>query len=151
MHYDPDTGVFTRLLQQGRASCGEQAGSLSVKGYWQITVDSHRLIAHRLAFLYMTGEWPKDGVDHIDGTKTNNAWGNLRDTPQEVNVQNRRGPNSGNSTGMLGVSYDPRRNKYTAQIMTGRKNKHLGRFDTPEEAHQVYLTAKRELHAGCTL
>jgi hypothetical protein len=36
--------------------------------------------AEDLAFLSMTGEWPKGRVEFLDGDKTNCRWANLRDT-----------------------------------------------------------------------
>lgn len=97
----------------------------------------------------MTGKWPELPIDHINGVKDDNRWLNLREVPTKVNLQNRHKPNVTNSTGLLGVF--PRNGKFKAALWSDGKSRHLGTFDTPEEAHQKYLEEKRKLHEGCTI
>lgn len=150
LHYDPDTGVFTNRIKRSRKTVpGAVAGCLTV-GRIAIRLDGVLHLAHRLAWLYMTGEWPKMEVDHRDGDASNNRWASLRDVPHQVNIQNQRRPRADNGTGFLGVSR--RGDKFLAQIADkdgGRPR--IGEFATPEEAHAAYLEAKRRLHAGCTI
>lgn len=105
--------------------------------------------AHRLAFLSMTGEWPTGEVDHMDGDRLNNRFGNLRDVSHAVNLQNRRNATSRSESGILGVQKNW--NKWYAVITTNGQSKNLGGYATPEEASAVYLQAKRRLHEGNTL
>lgn len=109
-------------------------------------------MAHRLVWLHLYGEWPEHGIDHINGRRSDNTAANLRSVPQSENVQNQRKARRDNkSTGLLGVSRPSGRSKYRAQIMAQGRNRYLGYFDTPEEAHAAYLAAKRQLHPGCTI
>ncbi len=88
-------------------------------------------------------------MDHLNGDASDNRLANLRDVPQEVNQQNQRRANADSKTGLLGAS--PRGPRFQAAITTQGDRRYLGLFDTAEEAHQAYLTAKRQLHAGCTI
>jgi hypothetical protein len=101
---------------------------------------------HRLAWLYVTGAWPKKHLDHINGDRADNRFCNLREADDAANNQNRKRANKCSLTGVLGVTYCKQTKRYRAVIMHNRKSIHLGRFDTPEEAHAAYVGAKRVLH-----
>ena len=148
--YDQETGVFYRLARHGKWMPGP-VGCDNGYGYIAILVDGKRYKGHRLAFLWMLGTWPVKEVDHIDGNRANNAWANLRDVSRQVNQRNiKKAKKSNLSTGLLGVS--ARNGRFRSVIRVDGKNRILGVFDTPEEAHQVYLEAKRIYHAdGCTI
>jgi hypothetical protein len=153
LHYDPETGVFTRIANVSRSDLiGSVAGTTrpASTGYQTISVNRKRYYAHRLAWLYMTGEWPAV-IDHINGDKTDNRWANLRSVTLKLNVQNIRQARANNATGYLGVYFCKTTGRYRAMLRSGKKQRHLGRFDTPEEAYAAYLAAKREHHEGCTL
>jgi hypothetical protein len=84
--YDPDTGLFTRLVTTGsRSQAGEIAGSKDSQGYWQISINHRVHRAHRLAWLYMMGEWPDAEIDHRDLNRSNNRWSNLRPATRAQN------------------------------------------------------------------
>lgn len=150
--YRPETGEFVRLVDTYRQhNKGSIAGSLMTNGYWEISIRGVRYYAHRLAWFYMTGEWPKT-IDHKDGDRINNRFGNLRSDTQGFNVQNQRRAASTNKySGLLGVSPVKNSPKWRARIGVDGSSTHLGCFDTKELAHAAYVEAKRELHAGCTL
>lgn len=149
LDYDPATGHFTRKVGRQGAGQGERAGCLRFGGYIQIGIDGRKYRAHRLAWLYVTGEWPKGEIDHINGDPADNRILNLRDVPNIVNQQNRSRPMKRNVTGFLGVS--AWKGRYKAAIHAAGRDRHLGTFDTPEEAHAAYVGAKRVLHEGSTL
>ena len=107
------------------------------------------LAAHRLAFLYMTGRFPKVDVDHEDTIKHHNWWSNLREATRSQNMQNQRKSQLNNKLGLLGVH--SQNGKFIAQIGINGKQTYIGNFNTPEEAHIAYLNAKRELHEYNTL
>ncbi len=155
LSYDQESGLFTWLVATSRRiRVGAQAGSVSKRdGYIELRIDGELYKAHRLAFLYMNGEWPKEDVDHIDGRRANNRWVNLRDVSRRVNQQNRHRAQANNSNGMLGVTRDKRRPGFVARIkLPGNSSTtHLGQFKTAEEAHTAYLAAKRVNHTGCTI
>lgn len=150
LHYDPETGVFTRAVRtSNRTHVGDIAGTCNTLGYRSICIDSRYFAEHRLAWLYVTGRWPVDDIDHLDGNRANNAFRNLRDVPRATNLQNQRRASRNSKTGFLGViAYGE---KFRATISLNRTHRFLGTFDTPEEAHQAYLKAKRAIHDGCTL
>lgn len=149
--YNPITGLFTRLI--GGSGCGNRVGSIAGSknghGYIHIQINKKFFKAHRLAWFYMTGEWPKDQIDHKDGVRDNNAWGNLREADNRLNHENLRKANSTNKLGVMGVYKQHR--KFVARIKSNGKKIHLGMFDTAEAAHAAYLSAKRKIHAGCMI
>lgn len=97
----------------------------------------------------MTGKWPENGIDHIDGVKHNNAWNNLRDIPHQFNNQNIKSANRHSKRGILGVSKN--HSNYMARIKLDGISKYIGTYKSPEEAHQAYLDFKRIHHPGNTL
>lgn len=150
LHYDADAGVFTRLVQRGGLGRpGSRPNTLSNYGYPLIGVDGVLYLAHRLAWLYVRGEWPVGYLDHINGVKTDYRICNLRDATQHVNMQNLRKPTRLNRSGYLGVCRN--HNRFRATIKIDGKQKFLGNFDSAEEAHAAYLEAKRKHHEGCTI
>lgn len=138
--YDPGTGLFTWLVSRGPAKAGALAGSLSPIGYFQIRIDQTLYYVHRLAWLYMTGEWPKDQIDHADGNKTNNRFANLREATQSENSAN-TGLRPHNTSGFKGAYWIAERQKWLASIKIEGRTKFLGYFLTAEEAHAAYKTA----------
>lgn len=145
--YEPETGLFTwRAAPSNVVKAGSIAGGLMNRGYIFIKIDYVAYLAHRLAWLYVTGKWPENDVDHKDGNRTNNRFNNLRDVARTLNVQNLRSPRKDNKSGFLGVSKDG--SGWKAQIQVNKQKRHIGQFTSPELAHAAYLKAKRELHPG---
>ena len=145
LSYDPDTGVFTwRMTRRGRAVAGKKAGSKNGRGYIIVRVDRLLHRANRLAWLYMTGSWPPGDIDHINGDRADDRWGNLRPATRSQNNANGRRPRD-NTSGFKGVSWHRGCNKWQAGIGVGGRRRHLGLFDTPEAAHNSYLTAAAKL------
>ena len=150
LHYDPETGFFTRIKSTCNVNkVGVRCGALHHSGYIELMVDSKNYRAHRIAWLYMTGEFPKHYIDHINGVKNDNRFCNLRDVTKQTNAQNEIRARKHNSTKFLGVS--KRGNKFHSTITINGKHKHLGFFNTAEEAHAAYIEAKRIHHLGCTI
>ena len=151
LNYDPETGWFTwKIRTSNRIKIGDIAGCPDLLGYTKIRLDGDLYLGHRLAWLYMYNEWP-DIIDHINGVTHMNSINNLRSVCKRVNQENCRKARSGNESGFLGVSKDKRIGKYRARIYLSGKEKWLGYFNTPEEAHEAYLKGKRLLHEGCTI
>ena len=91
LNYDPDTGEFVwRVNRHNRKLKGKIAGGISIKdhGYVEIRIDGKKYYAHRLAYLIMTGKWPKNEVDHMDRNRSNNILSNLRIVSQSDNCKN---------------------------------------------------------------
>lgn len=157
LNYDPESGVFTWLLREDCSNrfngkwAGKKAGSLRRDGRVFIFMSGKMFAAHRLAWLYVYGEWPVNSIDHINGDPSDNRIENLRDVSHTGNTQNLRGPKRNNVSGYLGVVFDKRWGKFDARIATNGKRTSLGRFDTAEEASEAYLAAKRALHSTCSI
>lgn len=151
LHYDPQSGVFTwRMNRKGGPRAGDVAGN-ATDGYREISVDGRTYKAHRLAWLYMVGEWPAGPIDHRNGVGSDNTWSNLRAASHAINNQNLRGPKKNGTSGFLGVCWDKRRRRWVASITVNSRNKFLGYHETAEAAHANYVAAKRMLHEGCTI
>jgi hypothetical protein len=137
LDYDPDTGVFRWAVagRDGPGTKGSVAGAAS-KRYWQITIDGRKYLAHRLAFLYMTGKWPPVHVDHIDGNGFNNRFNNLRLATPSQNHGNRR-VRRDSASGITGVMYIAPRKKWWATIRVAGRLRHLGYFGTAQEAAEA--------------
>lgn len=143
VYYDKDTGVFTwRNPPKGR-----RAGSIcgrTNRGYVEIMLDGVSYMAHRLAWLYVTGSAPKGLIDHKDTDPSNNAFLNLREATYAQNGYNRKATRA-NPTGYKGVTKRPW--GYQAQVRANGKYQYLGTYKTPEAAHEAYLNAAHQLHA----
>lgn len=147
LDYNPETGVFTWLVQRrGGARAGDRAGSVNSEGYILIGLCGKFYRAHRLAWFCTYGEWPKSEIDHINRDKTDNRICNLRDVTRQTNSENVTRPNRGNVSGFRGVR--AKRHRWLAEIRINGKQKQIGTFDSPEEAHTAYLAAKRANHLG---
>lgn len=154
--YDHNTGVFirkTRLAQ--RHQVGDRAdvevAAIQLRGYRRVSLFGQRFLAHRLAWFYVHGKWPEKHIDHINGIRGDNRIENLREADDRLNLENLRKAKSTNKSGFLGVHLHKQTGRWRARIEVRGKFVHLGLFDTPDEAHGVYLKAKRELHEGCTI
>lgn len=151
LSYDSETGIFKWLMSASTKICIGSVTSARVDahGYSRIWLNGMSHKCHRLAWLYVYGEWPHNHIDHINGVRHDNRIANLRDVSHSVNLQNLQKARSDNSSGLLGVTKIP--SGWVAQIWFNRKQHHLGVFKTPESAHAAYITAKRQFHEGCTI
>jgi len=144
--YDPATGLLVRIKACGRRfPAGSAVGSVDPRGYVDAQIQGCRDYAHRFIWLYVTGAWPEDEIDHRNGVKSDNRWANLREATGVLNQQNKRHAQSNSSTGLRGVLVSSP-GRYCARIRVNGVNKHLGSYPTPEAAHAAYIKAKAELH-----
>lgn len=148
--YDPETGeIRTReregddpyILAFNRRYAGKAVGSVMNGGYRWIRVPGHgNHLGHRLAWALHHGEWPGE-LDHRDGNKLNNRIANLRPATRTQNNVNRPGRSR---AGLKGVT--KRNGRWAAYIIVAGRSFYLGRFETPEAAHEAYAKAAREAH-----
>ena len=131
-HYDPETGLFSRPAFNG---VNRTCGWMDPQGYVVVSVFGERFMAHRLAHLYMTDEWPTDQIDHINHVRSDNRWSNLRQISAQLNCRTRRTDRSHSKSGMVGT-YELPSGKFSARIS-------LGIFDSVEEANEAYKTANQ--------
>lgn len=134
LHYDSLTGVFTRIKPIGvRHATGAVAGSAHNAGYINIGVGGKKYLAHRLAWLYVYGEWPKHHIDHINRNRSDNRICNLRDVTTQQNLSNSSNYCT-NTSGRKGVYWDKRDLRFRALIVVNYKVIHLGYFRKFEDA-----------------
>ena len=140
LHYDPETGRFIwRIPRQGTSGVGSIAGRINPgNGYIDICIDYRRYLGHRLAWIYMTGEWPKNDVDHRDRVRVNNVWSNLREATRAQNLANASKPKDG-ATPFKGIQKNGK--GWQAVIMVRGVRKCLGTYATPEKAADAYRHA----------
>ena len=145
LEYNRDTGEFIWLKNKGRARVGDIAGTNKNNGYIGIAIFNGVYQAHRLAWFYITGAWPKQYIDHINGIKTDNRFINLREATNAQNLWN-GGKHANNTSGFKGVHFDTRSSKWIAQITVNCKRIHIGSFEDKLEAAEAYILESLELH-----
>ena len=145
LRYIPESGIFTWVKPPAHQTLksGDLAGYLRDNGYWYIKINRRAYSAHRLAWLYVHGEWPTHLIDHINGIKSDNRIENLRQANKSQNCANGK-LRTHNTSGLKGVSKF--KNKWRAQITHNQVVIYLGLFNTKEEAHEAYLQAAQRLH-----
>lgn len=147
LRFDPESGHFQWNEKTATHTVvGSQAGGIDNRGYWRIRLFGQAYAAHRLAWFYVHGDWPKGDLDHINGNRTDNRLANLREVTRSVNMQNLRKGRKG----LLGVRLH-KSGLFEARIVADGTRRTIGYYGTEEEAHAAYLTAKRQLHQGCTI
>lgn len=149
LEYNEIDGGLVWKVRVSNIQKGQIAGTKNGTKYRQIRIDGKVVMEHRLVWFHVNGEWPKGEIDHINGETCDNRIENLRDVSGGVNMQNLRSPRSTNKVGLLGVTQVGKR--FRATIRLNYVAKYLGMYDTPEQAHDAYLNAKRLLHVGCTI
>ena len=145
LRYDPETGEFTWKVSKGTAHAGSVAGHLHSDGYTHIGINGKIYKAHRLAWLYVHGKWPKDQIDHINHVRNDNRISNLREASNKDNGLNQK-LHKTNSSGVSGV-YPHTPGRWKSSIMKNGKLKHLGHFDSFKEAVAARKSAEK---AGTT-
>ena len=145
-HYEPKTGLFiNKTTRNPRAPIGQLAGYTNTIGYVVIQVNSRKIHAHRLAWFYMTGEWPSHQIDHINRNRSDNRFCNLRPVTSAENMQNTT-DRTNNTSGHRGVTWHKQRQKWQAQISVNNKHKYLGLFDNLEDAIAARTNAVNQFH-----
>lgn len=145
LSYDHNTGVMTWKVDRSNFRAGAVAGTPDRKGYLRFQLDKKRYSVHRVAYAIYTGEWPSGQIDHIDGDPANNRIANLRVATGNQNMWNRRKP-AANTSGYKGVSFRKDLRRYQAYVAAHGKMRHIGYFDTAEEASAAYRAAAQRLH-----
>ncbi len=147
LEYNPETGDFTwkQPTNNSKMKVGDIAGCLH-GGYRKIGIDGKIYLAHRLAWLYMTGSWPEFVIDHIEGTNISNfnKWDNLRHVTQIDNTRHKvknGGIQVNNNTGYRGVS-ERKDGKWVARISVNGKKIYLGYFKSAKDASIAYENAR---------
>ena len=146
LSYDHTTGVFHwRVSTSNRVKAGRMAGRDNGVGYLRLMLDRRLYYTHRLAWMYVHGTMPEVEIDHINGNRSDNRISNLRLAQHRENGQNQVLRKT-NTSGKHGVSWSKPHNKWAAYIMKDGRKRHLGLFDSLEDAGDAYLAGKARLH-----
>lgn len=145
--YSPVVGVFEWRRGGRRIRKGGLAGAVTKAGYVRLCVDGRLYEAHRLAWLYVTGEWPDQCIDHIDGDRSNNAFKNLRLAEYADNSANMR-VNCRSTTGIKGVTYLHSCDRWRARVRRGGQMVLDQVFGSREEARAAAETAREQAHGS---
>lgn len=143
--YDETTGQFTRIKNSGqRGIAGTICNCKTNNGHIQITVKGRTYPAHRLAWLYIYGEFPKNQIDHINNIKTDNRIINLRESTNQQNSFNKN--QSVGISGLKGVYWNKKIKKWISVPVLNYKKHYLGQFDNKEDAYKAYVNFCKENH-----
>lgn len=166
MDYDRETGVFTwrarpvphKCHKAWNAQWAGKAVAVRTVNDPQTSGRKSRLLRiagkyygeHRVVWAYVTGEWPKDEIDHRNVDSIDNRFENLREATHGQNQRN-KGAMRNNRLGVKGVYYDRARKKYVAQSSVRRPDgskttKMIGRYATLSEASDVYVNHAKSHH-----
>lgn len=144
LNYNPETGEFRWKERDNipkhinKRKMGHIAGIAINTGHRRIKINGKNYWAHRLAWFYMTGNWPKEQIDHKNLNSSDNKWENLREATHGQNNQNKKIPINC-KTGIKGVRLVIKGNckRYKVRISINGKDVHLGYYQTLSEAAQV--------------
>ena len=144
LHYDPEMGLFTWKVSRGPiARPGVVAGSINKGGYHKINIGGRKYSTHRLAWLYVIGQWPDGEIDHVNCNPLDNRFANLREADRFGNTRNTK-KRRDNTSGYKGVGR--KKGRWVARIWAGGKRKHIGYFDTAEAAYAAYVAEADKQH-----
>lgn len=157
--YNPDTGEFVwkeRTRKEyphdnfrttwNKKHAGKVVGHVMKNGYRDISVDHMRFTAHRLAWFFVTGYFPKEDIDHVNRDRDDNRFCNLREATRSQNLRN-ASLRSDNKSGVKGVSFDKKSGRWSVRMWNNdRIYQYLGAYDTLDEAKDVAERKRREFH-----
>jgi hypothetical protein len=138
LSYHAASGQFVwKSPLSNRVKVGAIAGATTKNGYIVIGLHGKLVYAHRVAWFYMTGGWPKHQIDHVNGDRQDNRWDNLRlATPQQNSANSKRPVTNG--SGYKGA-YKTRNGRFQAKVEANGASIYLGTFDSAEDAHAAYM------------
>ena len=143
LNYDSNTGLFRwKVSMAKRIKVGDVAGCININGYIYIRIDGKLYLAHRLAWFYVYGYMPENFIDHINRNVSSNKISNLREVSKECclrNTENRKN----NTSGVKGVTWDKKSNKWLSLIYVDKKNKNLGKYEDFDDAVCARLAAEQ--------
>ena len=146
LEYDPVSGDITWSVDRSpKVRRGDLAGWVTEDGYRELKVNGKSIKSHRVAWFLYTGNWPASEIDHVNGNRADNRWSNLREATPLQNACNKNLCKNSKS-GYKGVSFCKRNNKWRAYISVNHKMKHLGYWNTAQEAAHKYDAACLDLH-----
>lgn len=157
LRYEPETGklfwnyrplnLFAQkanyITWNTRWAGKEAFTSINRHGYRQGRIFKRVTQAHRVIWAIVTGRWPSEQIDHINGIRTDNRLGNLREVSSSENSKNKC-QRSNNTSGVTGVSWSHDKRKWLADIRVNKKQIYIGRFDNFDDAVAARKEAERK-------
>ena len=123
-----DGKLFWAKTVNSKAKAGSEAGAVNGCGYRHVGYKKKLFMAHRVVWLWHTGQWPDGDIDHISGNRLDNRIENLRDVDKSTNATNRQGPQRNNKTGVLGIR------NLGKKFQVHYRSKYIGSFFTMKDA-----------------
>lgn len=145
LKYNKKTGVFTRNIKFFGKEKGTAVGGARKDGYFVIVTFGKHYLAHRLAWLYVKGYFPKGDIDHIDGDPRNNAWSNLRESSRRENLWNSR-VRIDSTSGIKGVRFHKASQLFNPRVTVNGKTHSLGYYKDIKIAEKVIKEARLKLY-----
>jgi HNH endonuclease len=154
LRYEPEAGKLYWLDYEDmpkrwrtRWAGKEALAAHNGQGYKTGRIGGTQFLAHRVAWALWCGKWPDEQIDHINGVRCDNRITNLRAVTPQENQRNRK-KQANNTSGVCGVNWNSGVGKWQARVKVDRISRHLGYFDTLEEATVVRKEAevKYEFH-----
>ena len=141
-----DGKLYWKIRSSHRTKIGDEAGSLNGCGYLRVQWKGKSYLVHRIIYEMAYGSIPDSyDIDHVNGIKTDNLVDNLRLATSSQNMWNSCKPKT-NTSGLKGVHWHKRDQKWQAEIQIFGKKKHLGYFSTKEDAYAARLEAEKIYH-----
>lgn len=148
LRYDPESGKLFWRVSRGQLQAGSEAGTITAINqrtpYIRMLVNRRPYLAHRVAWLLMTGSWPVNQIDHRNGDGLDNRWCNLRQADASLNMRNQALKRT-TTSGFRGVNFRKRTGKWKVEITHNEQRLFLGYFDDLEDAVLKRLEAEHEL------
>ena len=141
-----DGNLYWKEGRRGNRYLGLLAGGCCKRsGYSHIHTKGKRYRTHRLIWNYFNNTCEGYQIDHIDRDPQNNCIENLRLATASENRRNSVGIKDA-VVPFKGVNLNRNSGKFYAQIWIDKVNKHLGTFNTAEEASAAFQAAAKALH-----
>jgi hypothetical protein len=152
LDYDPETGTLrwksrpTARPSWNARFTGKVAGHKDkATGYIAVRIDGKLLLAHRVAWAHMYGEWPEDEIDHRNRSGSDNRLINIRPATRNDNLGNRQVPYNSKS-GVKGVSWNAQKQKWVVRIIREGKRYYFGSHASLEAAKDASNEGMRQIY-----
>jgi hypothetical protein len=149
--YDSSTGLFKykSAPKHSPRKTGDVAGALKTLGnykYILLRFQKKQYLAHRIAWLFTTGEDPGAlFVDHINGNTLDNRISNLRLCNKAENAQNQKRSRR-NTSGYKGVHFCKFRGGWVASFTHNKQRHQKYGFKCPKDAAAWVREQREKLH-----
>lgn len=141
--FDYEEGhLYNKTYRSPRSLEGSKAGNPRVDGYIQLCIDQKMYRLHRVIWLWHYGYLPENSLDHINNIKDDNRVENLREVSPQCNAINSNEPRN-NSSGIRGIYFNPKQNRWVAQIKVNQRKVYLGQSSCKLEAACLRLAAEQ--------